>query len=130
MNRVGAFLLAPVPAAFAGAAVSWGSGGVSRPDALFLFYMLLLYAAQLLFGLAIGAWLLRTGRASALSFALGGVLMIALPAVPYVIWGVTQHPHQLATAPIILTIWLLMGGITGLTASVLTRPKEATTPPL
>lgn len=129
MNRAGAFSLAPVPASAVGAAVSWTSGGWPRPDTVFLFYMLLIYAAQLLFGLAIRAWLLRRGRASATGFALGGVLMIALPAVPYLVWAVQKHPHQLAAAPMILALWLIMGGATGLSAWYLTRLRETKRPP-
>jgi hypothetical protein len=130
VNRAGAFFLAPVPAAVVGAAVSWTSGGWPRPDTVFVAYMLLIYAAQLLFGLAIRAVLLRTGRKSALGFALGGVVMIAVPAVPYVLWGVAKHPHQLASAPIVLALWLVMGGITGLAAWYLTEANEKTRPPV
>jgi hypothetical protein len=130
MNRVGAFLLAPVPAAIVGAAVSWGSGGFPRPVSIFVFYLLVIYAAQLLFGLAIRAFLLRTGRSSATAFALGGTLMIALPAVPFVVWATAEHPHQLAKAPFVLALFLLMGAITGASAWLLTQPKEATQTPL
>lgn len=126
MNRAGAFLLAPVPASIIGAAVSWASRGWPRPDSLFVFYLLALYAAQLLFGIAIRAALLRSGLRSAASFAVGGIVMIALPTVPYVLWAVSEHPDQRASAPIVLALWLLMGGITGLTAWFLARP---TAPP-
>lgn len=121
MNRVGAFLLAPVPAAIFGASVSWVSGGWPRPVSIFVLYLLLIYAAQLLFGLAIGRFLLRKGRRSALGFALAGVLMIAVPAVPYVLWAAARNPDQLASAPLVLALWLLMGGITGFTAWLLTQ---------
>ena len=129
MNRAAAFLLAPVPAAVVGGTVSWATGGWPRPVSLMLFYLLLLYAAQLLFGLAIRTFLLRSGNGTALGFALGGALMIALPAVPYVIWGVSRHPHQLASAPFVLTLWVVMGAITGLTAWFLTRTRAPPPPP-
>jgi hypothetical protein len=119
-----------VPAAVVGATVSWTSGGWPRPATVFLGYILLIYAAQILFGLAIRAVLLRRGRKSAPHFALGGVVMIAVPAVPYVVWGVSEHPHQLATAPVVLTLWLVMGGITGLVAWCLTESEEKTRTPL
>jgi hypothetical protein len=130
MNRVGAFLLAPAPAAAVGAAVSWGSGGFPRPVSVFVFYMLVIYAAQLIFGLAIRAFLVRAGRNSATAFALGGTLMIALPALPFVVWAVAEHPHQLAKAPFVLALFLLMGAVTGASAWLLTRSEEPTPPSL
>ena len=125
LNRAGAFFLAPIPAALLGGTVSWTSGGFPRPLSIILFYLLLLYAAQLLFGLAIRAFLLRAGKATALDFTLGGTAMIGLPAVPYMLWAVGQHPHQHATAPVLLALWLLCGAITGLTFWFLTRPGTA-----
>ena len=125
MNRVGAFFVVPIPAALLGGTVSWASGGFPRPLSMILFYLLLLYAAQLLFGLAIRAFLLRAGKATALGFTLGGTAMIAVPAVPYLLWAVGRHPHQLATAPVLLVLWLLCGAITGLTFWFLTRRKSS-----
>lgn len=129
MNRIGAFFLAPLPAAAIGASVSWASGGWPRLDTLFVGYTLVIYAAQLLFGLAIAALLLRKGRGSPGGFALGGALMIALPAVPYLFWSVDRNPHQQALAPTLLALWLLMGALTGLTAWCLIR-REAKPSPL
>jgi hypothetical protein len=39
-----------------------------------------------------------------------------VPAVLYIVWAVSKHPHQLDTAPIALTLSLLMGAVTGLIA--------------
>ena len=71
MKEVRAFLVSPIPAAILGAFVSWASGGFPRPASVAVFYLLLLYAAQLLLGVTIRAYLLRTNRRSATSFALG-----------------------------------------------------------
>ena len=129
IRRVAAFLLAPVPASLLGEIVASASGGFPPPDSVFFYYLLLLYAAQMLFGLPIRAFLLRAGRISAVGAALGGAAMIALPAVPFVAWVVATHPNQLAEAPAVLALWLLMGAVTGLTAWLLTRPEKTTTAP-
>jgi hypothetical protein len=121
IRRVAAFLLAPVPASLLGEIVASASGGFPPPDSVFFYYLLLLYAAQMLFGLPIRAFLLRAGRISAVGAALGGAAMIA--------WVVATHPNQLAEAPAVLALWLLMGAVTGLTAWLLTRPEKTTTAP-
>lgn len=125
MTRSGAFFLAPVPAALFGAAVSSASGAAPRPWVLFLGYLLILYAAQLLFGLPIRALLLRAGRTTAAAFTLGGIVMIALPVVPYLIWAVDRHPHQLRSVPFVLILFLTCGALTGLIAWHLMRKPGA-----
>ncbi|HEX8192440.1 MAG TPA: hypothetical protein VF552_06025, partial [Allosphingosinicella sp.] len=129
MNRVGAFLLAPVPAALFGGAVSWASGGWPRPVSLILFYLLMLWAAMLLVGLAIRALLLRAGKGGAIGFTLGGALMIALPAVPYILSAVARHPGQRDSAPVVLGLWIAMGALTGLTAWLLSRERPKVSRP-
>src|SRR5688572_24671581 len=92
MKELRAFLLAPIPAALLGALVSWASGGFQRPISVAVFYLLLLYAAQLLFGVAIRAYLLRSQRSSAGKFAIGGALMTGIPAVSLL--GVGSDPKS------------------------------------
>jgi hypothetical protein len=83
MKAFPAFLTSPIPAAILGATVSWASGGYPRPVSVAVFYLLLLYGAQLVFGIAIRAYLLRSNRQSAASFALGGTAMTGVPAIAY-----------------------------------------------
>lgn len=126
MKPAGAFFLAPLPAAILGAFVSWASGGHPRPVSVAVFYLLLLYAAQLAFGLAIRAFLLKRRKRAAESFALGGAVMVALPAVPYVARGVTLRPDSLGTGIVLLFLWILMGAMTGISHWLLVRPDRTT----
>lgn len=114
MKEVRGFLLAPIPAAILGAIVSWASGGFPQPVSVAVFYLLLLYAAQLLFGVAIRTYLLRSQRCSATSFALGGTAMTGIPSVPYLAWATTQSPEASSTAALVLVLWLFLGALTGL----------------
>lgn len=114
MKELPAFLLSPVPAAIFGAIVSWASGGFPRPISVAVFYLLLLYAAQLLFGVAIRAHLLRSKRSSAASFALGGTAMTGFPSIAYLAWATSQNPDPSSSAAVVLVLWLLLGAVTGL----------------
>ena len=114
MKELRAFLLSPIPAAVLGAIVSWASGGFPRPISVAVLYLLLLYAAQLLFGVAIRAWLLRSNRWSAASFALGGTAMTGLPSIAYLAWTTAKNPDSSSSAIIVLIVWLLLGALTGL----------------
>lgn len=124
MNNFGAFLLAPFPAAVLGAAISFFTGGFPRPVSVLLFYLLIFYAAQLLFGIAIRLWLRRRSSTAAGSFALGGLLMIALPAIPYLGWAATLK-GQYASAIYFMALLLACGALIGLTYWWLTRPDVA-----
>ena len=116
MIKLRAFLLSPLPAAVLGGLVSWASGGFPRPVSIAVFYLLALYALQLVFGLAIYAWLQRTGRQSLGAFACGGLMMVAIPAVPYMVWANVVRPQNtLELTVIVLGLWLLLGAITGAT---------------
>lgn len=115
MKPAGAFFLSPFPGAVLGGAVSWATGGFPRLVSVVIFYLLLLYGVQLVFGLAIRSYLVKNRRTSAASFALGGVLMVAAPAVPYLAWAIGNRPDGLQTGLIVLALWLLCGGVTGLT---------------
>lgn len=129
MNRLGLFLLAPVPAAVVGALVSWATGGHPRPISVAVFYLLQLYALQLIFGLAIAAWLRRTGRRSMGYFAAGGLVMVAVVAVPYLIWASSRPENTVDRTVIVLCIWLALGAITGVTAwALMRRGQPAPTP--
>jgi len=121
MNRVGLFFLAPIPAAVVGAAVSWVTGGHPRPVSVGVFYLLQLYALQLIFGLAIAAWLRRTRRQSIGYFAGGGLVMVAVVAVPYLIWASSRPENTVSRVVIVLCVWLALGAITGVTAWTLMR---------
>jgi hypothetical protein len=121
MRELRAFLLAPIPAAALGAIVSWASGGFPRPASVAIFYLLLLYAAQLLFGVAIHAYLLRTNRRSAAGFTIGGTFMTAIPTIPYMAWAITTDLGPTSTGFVVLVLWLLLGALTGLTYWWLTR---------
>jgi hypothetical protein len=114
MKEVRGFLLAPIPAAILGAFVSWARGGFPRPVSVAVFYLVLLYAAQLLFGLAIRTHLLRSQRSSATSFALGGALMTGIPSIVYLAWATTQTPIGSSTAAVVLVLWSFLGALTGL----------------
>ena len=121
MNRLALFLLAPVPAAAVGAIVSWATGGYPRPVSVALFYLLQLYALQLIFGSAIAAWLRRTRRQSIGYFAAGGLVMVAVVAVPYLVWASSRPQNTLGRTVVVLSVWLALGAITGVTAWALMR---------
>lgn len=116
-----AFLVAPIPAAAIGGLVSWGTGAHPRGVSVAVFYLLQLYALQLLFGLAIYAWLRRAGRQSIVSFALGGLTMVAIVAVPYLLWASFRPENTAGRTVIVLMLWLILGAITGATAWVISR---------
>lgn len=121
MNNVRAFLLTPFPAAVLGTAISFLSGGFPRPVSVLLLYLILFYPAQLLFGIPIRRWLLRRRRTTAVDFALGGTVMIAIPAIPYLAWATSRNGNP-AVAVTLLFLWLICGGIAGLTYWWLARP--------
>jgi peptidoglycan/LPS O-acetylase OafA/YrhL len=81
-----------------------------------VFYLLQLYALELIFGLAIAAWLLRTRRQSAGYFAAGGLAMVAVVAVPYLIWTSTRPENTVDRTVAVLGLWLALGAITGVIA--------------
>jgi hypothetical protein len=124
MKQAAAFFLAPLPAAVLGGIVSGLSGGHPRPVSVALFYLLLLYGAQLLFGIAIRLFLLRRGVRRASAFALGGTLMVAVPAIPYVAWAAVVHAYPLPYPVALLLLWLVMGGATGLAYWFIVRPDR------
>jgi len=119
MNRIIVFALSPLPAAALGGLVSWATKAHPRPLSIGVFYLLQLYALQLIFGLAIYAWLRRTGRKSITSFALGGLCMVAIVAVPYLAWASGKAENTLGRTGVVLAIWLILGAITGIMAWVL-----------
>ena len=112
--KLGAFFLAPMAAAIVGALVSWASGGFPRPVSLAIFYLLLLYGAQIVFGLAICAYLLRTNRRSVMQFGIGGLLMTAIPAALYLAWATAKHPASTANVLFVFALWSALGAMTGL----------------
>lgn len=114
MMKLGAFFLAPVPAAIVGAIVSWASGGFPRPVPVAIFYLLLLYGTQIVFGLAICAYLLRTNRRSLMQFGIGGLLMTSIPAALYLTWATAKHPSPAANALFVFALWSVLGAMTGL----------------
>lgn len=128
MRQLRAFLLSPLPAAILGSIVSYASGGYPRPVSLAIFYLLLLYAAQLLFGVAIRAFLLKANRVYATDFALGGIAMTGMPSAPYLAWAVTKNPGAASSAVFALVLALMLGAVTGLSYWLVARPvaKEAT----
>lgn len=124
MKQAGAFFLSPFPAAMLGGMVSWATGGFPRLVPVIVFYLLLLYAAQLVFGIPIRALLLKKGRTSAASFGMGGALMVALPTVPYLAWAVAKRPDSFANGLAVFTLWLICGAVAGLTYWLLVRPNR------
>ncbi|HUE80095.1 MAG TPA: hypothetical protein VMN38_10745 [Sphingomicrobium sp.] len=130
MKALPAFLLSPIPAAILGATVSWASGGFPRPVSIAVFYLLLLCGAQLVFGIAIRAYLIKSNRQSAASFALGGTAMTGIPAIAYLAWAITQNPNPSSSAFIVLVLWSLLGTLTGLAYWLLTRPHSEMPAPL
>jgi hypothetical protein len=123
MKRLLEFLLAPIPAAMIGGLISWGTGAHPRGLSIAIFYLLQLYALQLIFGLAIYAMLRRTGRHTLAAFASGGLLMTAVVAVPYLAWANTLPDKSAAHSAAVLAIWLALGAITGATGWLLQRPS-------
>ncbi len=121
MKEVRAFLLSPIPAAILGAIVSWASGGFPRPVSVAIFYLLQLYAAQLLLGMIIRAFLLRTNRRSAANFIVGGMVMTGIPSAAYLAWATAQHPASSSKAVVVFVLWTFLGGMTGLAYRRLTR---------
>jgi len=122
--KIGAFFLAPVPAAIVGALVSWASGGFPRPVSLAIFYLLLLYGTQIVFGLAICAYLLRTNRRSVMQFGIGGLLMTSIPAAVYLAWATAKHPASAANALFVLALWSALGAMTGLSYWFLAQRRK------
>ena len=123
MKELRAFLLSPIPAAILGSVASWASGGFPRPVSVAVLYLLLLYGLQLLFGVAIRAYLLKAHRSSAATFAVGGALMTGTPAVAYLAWAMTQNLHSSSNAVVVLVLWLLLGAMTGVAYWWLARPS-------
>ena len=119
MNRLLVFLLAPIPASIAGGLISWVTGAHPRGVSIAIFYLLQLYALQLIFGLAIYAMLRRSGRNSVATFALGGLVMVAIVAVPYLAWASSSPHNSAGNTGVVLSIWLALGAITGVTAWLL-----------
>lgn len=119
MNRITTFALTPIPAAALGGFVSWATGAHPRALSVAVFYLLQLYAVQIIFGLAIYAWLRRTHRKSVTSFALGGLSMVAIVAVPYLAWASGKAENTLGRTAVVLVLWLILGAITGAMAWVL-----------
>jgi hypothetical protein len=124
MKQASAFLLAPVPAAVLGSIVSWSTGGYPRPFSVILFYLLLFYCVQLVFGLPLRLLLAKRGRDSAMAFGAAGIAMVALPAIPYMAWAMSRPQDAAQTGPIVLVMWLALGGITGLTYWWLIRNRR------
>lgn len=122
VKELRAFLLSPVAAAILGAIVSWASGGFPRPISVAIFYLLQLYVAQLLFGVAIRAFLLKTNRRSIINFFFGGIVMTGVPSAAYLAWAASQNPNSVSKAVVVLLLWMLLGGLTGLAYWRLTRP--------
>jgi fucose 4-O-acetylase-like acetyltransferase len=127
MKEFRLFLLSPVPAAMLGAIISQATGGFPRPVSVAVFYLLLLYGAQLLFGVAIRAYLQKANRRSALSFAIGGTAMTGIPATPYLLWATAQNPGSSSNMAFVLVLWLLFGALTGLVYWRLARPGPKNT---
>lgn len=40
--------------------------------------------------------------------------MIAIPAIPYLLWAINKRPESAATGTTLLGLWLVMGALTGL----------------
>ncbi len=122
MKEVRAFLLSPIPAAILGAIVSWASGGFPRPLSVAIFYLLQLYAAQLLLGVAVRAFLLKTNRRSATNFIFGGMVMTGIPSAAYLAWAAAQNPDSSSKAVAVFVLWTFLGALTGLAYWRLARP--------
>lgn len=123
MSEFRAFALAPIPAAGLGGLASWASGASPEPLSPAMSYLVLLYVAQCLLGLPIHALFLKK-RTSALSFALGGAAMVALPAAPYLAWAWAGQPYPLSHVALVYGLLTMLGGVTGWSYRWLLRRKD------
>ena len=125
MRELVAFLIAPIPAAALGGLLLWGGNSIALLIWLAASCLLLLYAAQLIVGAAVWAFLRRTGRCSATSFVIGGTVMTGLSAIAYMAWAIfgagVQFSGQEKEGANLLLASLVLGGITGLCFWQLTR---------
>lgn len=124
MTEIRAFAIAPLPAALLGSVVSWAASAFARPVAVFVFYLLLLYAVQALIGYAIQRLLRRAGRTRLWHFAAGGTAMVALPAAPYLAWVARQMPYSPKQVAALFVLWLFVGALTGAVYWLLARPDR------
>lgn len=127
MKNLRGFFLAPLPAALLAAILGVTIGyaqATHRLVALFIFICLLLYATELVFGIAISIFLKRRQMTTLGFYALGGVAMTSIPNAPYTAWSISiGHPVSagLAYFPLIA----LYGAVTGATFWVVIRPDKS-----
>jgi hypothetical protein len=95
-----------------------------RIVALIIFICLLLYAVQIVFGIAIRATLRRCGLTSLGAFAIGGLAMTEIPNAPYTVWSISKG-HPLGDGVAYFALIGLYGAITGATFWAATRPDRA-----
>lgn len=124
MARVGpfwAFVLAPIPAALVPALFSIAR----RPFTTFLVFLLILWAAQLVFGVAFRWFLARRGRLDWRTQILVGGAMTGLPTAAILAWGLVE-PGRItpAIALAIQVFMMILGGVTGLFHWLLIRGRE------
>lgn len=121
------FLLAPLPAGLLAVAVGETIGNpqpAHRMIALFAVICLLLYGAEVVFGIAISTLLRRRHFASLGAYALGGLAMSSIPNLPYTAWSVSIG-HPLAAGLAYFALIALYGTITGCTFWAVTRPDRS-----
>lgn len=121
MKELIRFLLAPLPASIAAGCVSAATGAFPRPLSIVIFACLLLYVAQLVFGIPIRLLLARWKRTSAVDYTVGGFAMTAIPTAPYTIWGMVQNGSSLSSAATFLWLMGCYGALTGLSYWLLAR---------
>jgi hypothetical protein len=124
MREFRSFLIAPLPAAFLAGIISAMTGSFPRPVSIFVFFCLLLYLMQLLLGVAIRALLIRKRHLSAVSFAVGGFVMTALPTAPYAIFAATKHSFPWWYASLFFSLLAFYGALTGVTYWLGARPDR------
>jgi hypothetical protein len=124
------FFLAPIPGGIvaAGFGATVGYAQVAhRIIALFLFICLMLYATQLVFGIAIRAFLRRRNLATIGAYALGGLAMTSIPNLPYTAWSMSLG-HPLTAASAYFALIALYGSITGISYWSIMRPDRPNIP--
>jgi len=124
VREVVRFLLAPVPAAIVAGCVSAATGAFPRPLSIIVLMCLLLYAAQLIFGIPIRLLLTRCRRVSTASYAAGGFAMAAIPTAPYVLWAMERQGYPLSFAATVFWLMGCYGALAGLGYWLLARPDR------
>jgi hypothetical protein len=124
MARVGpfwAFVLAPIPAALVPSLLSIAR----RPLAAFLVFLLILWATQLVFGVALRWFLARRGALDWRAQILVGGVMTGLPTAAYLAWALVEPGRITPLIALVIQVFMMvLGAVTGLFHWLLVRGRE------